>query len=369
MDAVAAFLNPKLEEEIYMNIPPFLPKYQEGKVWKLMKPLYGLKQASRYWYLDISNFLDSIKLKPSKLDPCLFISTDQNWECYVHIHVDDLTILSNNVDQFKKLIKARFEMEVLGPATYILGIEIWQDRTTKTLTLSQMTYVKNLLDDYQMMDCKPVLKPMIPNSRLQEASDQEKQAFKELKINYRQAIGRISYLQVATRGDLSFTTSQLSQFLENPGIKHWLAFKHLLRYLKGTISLALTLGRNSSSLQTFSDADYANCKDTRKLITGYMKMIGSSCINWKSKKQSTISTSSCEAEYKAQFEGGKDLIWIALLLQDLNINVSYSLQLNGYNQGSIALAKNPQVNEQTKHFDTIFHWIQEIIMKKKINIT
>ncbi|MBW0519087.1 hypothetical protein O181_058802 [Austropuccinia psidii MF-1] len=142
------------------------------------------------------------------------------------------------------MIKARFEMEDLGPETYILGIEIWRDRTTKTLTLSQMTYVKNLLDDYQMMDCKPVSTPMIPNSRLQEASDKEKQAFKELKINYRQAIGRISYLQVATRGDLSFTTSQLSQFLENPGIKHWLAFKHLLRYLEGTISLALTLGGN-----------------------------------------------------------------------------------------------------------------------------
>ncbi|MBW0506037.1 hypothetical protein O181_045752 [Austropuccinia psidii MF-1] len=232
-----------------------------------------------------------------------------------------------------------------------------------------MTYVKNLLDDYQMIDCKPVLTPMVPNSRLQEASDEEKQAFKELKINYRQAIGRISYLQVATRGDLSFTTSQLSQFLENPGIKHWLAFKHLLRYLKGTISLALTLGGNSSSLQTFSDADYANCKDTRKSVTGYMTMIGNSCINWKSKKQSTISTSSCEAEYKAQFEGGKDLIWTALLLQDLRVNVSYPLKLNGDNQGAIALAKNPQVNERTKHFDTILHLIQEMIMKKKINIT
>ncbi|MBW0544101.1 hypothetical protein O181_083816 [Austropuccinia psidii MF-1] len=98
-------------------------------------------------------------------------------------------------------------------------------------------------------------------------------------------------------------------------------------------------------------------------------MISNSCINWKSKEQSTISTSSCEAKYKAQLEGGKDLIWTALLLQDLRMTVNYPLQLNGDNQGAIALAKNPQVNERTKHFDTIFHWIQEMIMKRKINIT
>ncbi|MBW0524546.1 hypothetical protein O181_064261 [Austropuccinia psidii MF-1] len=218
------------------------------------------------------------------------------------------------------------------------------------------------------MDCKPVSTPMVPNSRLQEASEEEQRAFEELKITYRKAIGKISYLQVATRGDLSFTTSQLYQFLENPGIKHWKAFEHLLQYLKGTISLALTLGGSSLSLKTFSNADYTNCKETRKSMTGYMTMIFNSCINWKSKKQSTISTSSCEAKYKAQFEGGKDFLWTALLLEDLRININYPLQLNGDNQGAIALAKNPQINKQTKHFNTIFHWIQEMMMKKKINI-
>ncbi|MBW0535158.1 hypothetical protein O181_074873 [Austropuccinia psidii MF-1] len=76
IDAVAAFLNPKLVEQIYMKIPPFIPKYGEGKVWKVRKPLYGLKQASRYSYLDISNHLKSIKPNPRKSGPCLFISTD-----------------------------------------------------------------------------------------------------------------------------------------------------------------------------------------------------------------------------------------------------------------------------------------------------
>ncbi|MBW0547129.1 hypothetical protein O181_086844 [Austropuccinia psidii MF-1] len=105
MDVVAAFLNPKLIDDSYMNIPPFIPKYQEEIVWKLRKPLYRLKQASRYWYLDISNYFKSIELNPSNSDPCLFISTDPDWECYLHVHIDDLKIVSNNVKQLKKLIE------------------------------------------------------------------------------------------------------------------------------------------------------------------------------------------------------------------------------------------------------------------------
>ncbi|MBW0591638.1 hypothetical protein O181_131353, partial [Austropuccinia psidii MF-1] len=120
MDAVAAFLNPALEEEIYMTIPNFLSARSYDKVWQLKKPLYGLKQSSRYWYLELTNFFKSIKLFPSKADPCLFISNDIGWECFVHIHVDDMTIASNKIEKFKSLIVKRFEMEDLGPANFVL---------------------------------------------------------------------------------------------------------------------------------------------------------------------------------------------------------------------------------------------------------
>ncbi|MBW0557062.1 hypothetical protein O181_096777 [Austropuccinia psidii MF-1] len=210
-----------------------------------------------------------------------------------------------------------------------------------------------------MSDCKPVATPMVANSKISAASDTDHQQFLSLNKNYRQAIGRISYLQVATRPDLAFVTSQLSQFLEKPGYTHWVTFKHLLRYLAGTKNLALCLGGDNFSLCTYSDADYANCIDTRLSVSGYLTMVGSTCITWKSKKQSTVSTSSCEAEYKAQYEGCKDLLWSARLLEDLKIPVPRPLQLFGDNQGAISLAKNPQVNERSKHFDVIFHWIQE----------
>ncbi|MBW0591454.1 hypothetical protein O181_131169 [Austropuccinia psidii MF-1] len=87
--------------------------------------------------------------------------------------------------------------------------------------------------------------------------------------------------------------------------------------------------------------------------------MGNSCINWKSRKQNTVSTSSCEVEYKGQYEGAKELLWLARLLVELGISVPMPLQLFGDNQGAMSLAKNPQVNKRSKHFDVIFHWIQE----------
>ncbi|MBW0483806.1 hypothetical protein O181_023521 [Austropuccinia psidii MF-1] len=150
---------------------------------------------------------------------------------------------------------------------------------------------------------------------------------------------------------------------------HWLAFKHLLQYLKSSSSLSIVFGGHSLDLITYTDADYAYFKDTQRLVTGYMTMIGISFINWKGKKQENVSNSSCEAEYKAQFEGMKDLISTVVLLKDRNVLSAYPLELKGDNQGAIALAHNPQVHEKTKHFDTVLHCNQKMIQLRNIDIT
>ncbi|MBW0496166.1 hypothetical protein O181_035881 [Austropuccinia psidii MF-1] len=228
----------------------------------------------------------------------------------------------------------------------------------------------NILEDsYEMKSCKPVSTPMVPNSRLQEATEEETKEFEILNINYQQAVGKISYLQVATRGDLAFVTSQLSQYLVKPGIKHWLAFKHLLQYLQGKKHLMLRLGGMSLSLSVFCDADFANCNGTRKSISGFMMKVGDFCITWKSKKQSTVSTLSCEAEYKAQYEGGKEEIWTGILLKDLGVVIVYTLEVCADNQGANALAGNSQITDRNKHFDIIFHWTQEQIRKNKLRLS
>lgn len=129
MDAVGAFLNGIPEETIFMRPPRGYKVKKLGKsiVLKLKKSLYGLKQSPRCWYSQLKEFFASINFIPSNADACVFISSDPNWKCGVHVHVDDLCIMVINTARFKTLINERFKMEDLGDCTFFLGMRIERD--------------------------------------------------------------------------------------------------------------------------------------------------------------------------------------------------------------------------------------------------
>ncbi|KAL0314991.1 UNVERIFIED_CONTAM: Retrovirus-related Pol polyprotein from transposon RE2 [Sesamum calycinum] len=116
---------------------------------------------------------------------------------------------------------------------------------------------------------------------------------------YRRLIGKILYVGF-TRPDISFAVQQLNQFLQHPTQQHWDDAIHVVRYLKGSSSMALFFpSQNSIQLSAFSDADWAACVDSRRSVTGYCIFLGSLLISWKTNKQNTVSRSSTKAEYRA----------------------------------------------------------------------
>ncbi|MBW0588608.1 hypothetical protein O181_128323, partial [Austropuccinia psidii MF-1] len=108
----------------------------------------------------------------------------------------------------------------------MLGVKI--QRTEEGISLNQQHFTKALLEKYGMGLCKAMVTPLAPNEHLMPATEDKIVAFGKLKANYRSAIGSINYLSTATRPDLSFAVSALSQYLDRPGIKHWQAFLHVL---------------------------------------------------------------------------------------------------------------------------------------------
>lgn len=203
---------------------------------------------------------------------------------------------------------------------------------------------------------------MKPNTRLIKSSDVEHHSFLQLKINYREALGLLNYLSVSTRPDISFTVSQLSQHLEKPGIHHWKAVIHLLRYLAGTQTHGILLrgSDNLSEVDIYTDADFANCTDDRRSYSGYITTLAGSLLSWRAKKQQTVSTSTTEAEYRALFEGVQESVWLKYLFQSLNINLSKRFEIYVDNQSAIALATNPIFQQRSKHIDIVYHWLREI---------
>ncbi|MBW0498325.1 hypothetical protein O181_038040 [Austropuccinia psidii MF-1] len=119
----------------------------------------------------------------------------------------------------------------------------------------------------------------------------------KLKINYRSAIGSINHLSSATPPDLLFAVSTLSQYVETPGLKHWQAFLHVLKYFSGSWDQGLYYPRQTSeTILAFSNTDWGNFNVTRRSTTGYLTCFHHCLVFWKTCKQPSVSISTAKAE-------------------------------------------------------------------------
>lgn len=372
MDVDTAFLYSVLQEEIYMRQPPGFDD-KSGRVCRLRKSIYGLKQANREWYKTLSDFLLSVGFKRSEVDPCVYLKKST----ILFVYVDDMIIAGETdteVEQVSNALKSRFKMKDLGEPQRILGIELKSYKDG--IIMTSEAYIQELLDQYQMQGCRPVATPMDSNTVF--VSRENSKATPEDVRRYQSLIGSLLYAANTTRPDIAYTVSMLSQFLMNPSDEHWRGAKRLLRYLKGTKDVGLFFGYDSevkfngysrgikgAKLSGFTDSDFASCI-TRRSRSGYAFYYGSSLISWMSKKQSLIALSTCEAEYYALTEGGKEAIHLRRLLWELQNQSPYSqdtvseaLIIYCDNQSAITVAKDPAEHKVMKHVDLRYKWIQE----------
>lgn len=168
LDAVTAFLNGQLNEEIYMQKPVH---FEDGstKYCKLHKSIYGLKQASRVWNIISDQVLINFGLQKSTTDQCIYFSLQDEYILILAIYVDDILIFSNNGDIEKKLceeLSSNFRMKYFGNASSILGIRIMRDEEMKTISIDQTQYIREVLERFNMINCNAVISPLEPGIKI-----------------------------------------------------------------------------------------------------------------------------------------------------------------------------------------------------------
>ncbi|GAU15685.1 hypothetical protein TSUD_109430 [Trifolium subterraneum] len=296
LDVDNAFLHGDLDEDVYMKIPQGLEGVAANKACKLVKSLYGLKQASRQWYAKLSKFLTTIGYVQMPADPTLFTKSHDSQFTALLVYVDDVVLTGNCLEEIthtKKHLHEAFGIKDIGILKFFLGLEV--AHSDQGITLCQRKYCLDLLAETGNLGCKPSSIPMDPSHRPHHDDSTPHDNITE----YRALVGKLLYL-TSTRPDIAFPVQQLSQFLDAPTTLHFKAAHKVLRYLKGNPGTGLFFPRDSSlQLSDFSDADWGGCPDSRRSITGYCFYLGKSLICWKSKKQLTVSKSSSEAEYRA----------------------------------------------------------------------
>jgi hypothetical protein len=288
------------------------------------------------------------------------------------IHVDDCLITGNSkqlISDYRQRLDTIFALTDLGGIHWLLGIKIMRDREARTISLSQTTYIDTILERFSLADAKPYATPMVPGAnytRAQAPSDAAEAAYME-KIPYREAIGSLMYAAIATRPDIAFAVSTLSQFLDNPGRIHWEAVKRIFRYLAGTKDYSLTYGNERHHLTGFTDADGA-AQEHRRAISGYAFFIDGGAVSWASKKQELITLSTAEAEYVAATHAAKECIWLQRFIEPLFGPSPAPTTLYCDNQAALHLATGDNYHARTKHIDIRFHFIRQTIADKQITM-
>jgi hypothetical protein len=373
MDVKNAYLQSPVDGDIYVKMPPgYQQKNEAGEelVGKLVKSLYGLRQAARNWYTTIRRWFTEYGLKPSAADPCVFIKREGAGDILVVVlYVDDMMIACNSIKMvagFKQAIGKRFDVKDLGDLKWILGMEVVRDRQRRILSINQKIYVQKMLERFGMAECHGV---RTPADRVIPRLSEDDKPIDSRK--YQSMVGSILYAVVVTRPDMAFIAQNLGRNLQKTGEEHITACKRVFRYMKETMELGITYGkdvRKGSVVVGYCDSDYAGDPDTRKSTTAYVFMLGGGAITWASKLQPTVAISSSEAEYMALAAAVQDAIYLRQLLGDLGFEQREATVICEDNQGCIALAENPVMHKRTKHIDVKHHFIRERVESGEIEV-
>ncbi|GJR70298.1 retrovirus-related pol polyprotein from transposon TNT 1-94 [Tanacetum coccineum] len=361
-------------EVIYMRQPP---GYEQGnKVCLLKKSLYGLKQSPRQWYRRFDEYMLSNGFKRSSYDSCVYYKSYAPGEyIYLLLYVDDMLISCKSkaeIGSTKTLLKREFDMEELGEAKKILGMEIIRDRSRKIPRVSQYGYVSKILNNFRIDNKKSVQMPLGVHFKLslKDCPIRDCDVERMSKVPYANVVGSLMYLMVCTRPDIAYEVSIVSRYLANPGKNHWEAVKWILKYLRGTANVGLVYGTNHSNhvdVTCFVDSDYAKDPNKGSSITAYAFLVQGCVVSWKATLQHVVALLTTEAEYMALTEAAKEAIWVRGLLEELGVELN-SVAVNCDNQGAIHLSQNHVFHKRTKHINVRYHLIIEVLEAKMVEV-
>ncbi|CAI6009526.1 unnamed protein product [Closterium sp. NIES-65] len=253
LDMKNAFLQSKLDRVLYMHQPDYFND-GSGRVCRLLKSLYGLKQSPLLWYLALNDVLVGAGWKKSQVDEALYFKVGEDGvACWVLVYVDDLLAASSSaamLKELKELLEATFELREISPVQTYLELEIVRDRSAGKLWLHQQGYV----------------------DKLRRRFIDEEQTGRTPKTP----------VSVDAYAELTFDDEEAQERQEEE------------------------YRQKSLELVGYVDADDAGDKQNMTSTGGYVFVYGGAAVSWSSQRIKCATLSSTESEYVAATEVGKE---------------------------------------------------------------
>jgi hypothetical protein len=373
IDVETAFLYGDLEEEIYMTIPKGLSEYMDGEDLKgecviLKRSIYGLVQAARAWWKKFTTSLQNIGFVKCASDNCLMMRNNSEGTVIICIYVDDVCCIGeqNAITTAIKDIEAIYAIKRIGELSEFIGVNI--ETKGNKMYLSQEDTIKRLekMFNEEMKNMKEYETPASQNDTVMRPIEKEERLSQEGQSKYRSGVGTLLWLMKHSRPDIANAVREASKVMDGATKAHW---KYLLRIIKYILStrnhtLQYTVNDNHKygiHMRGLCDSDYAGDRDTRKSVTGYVIYLSGCLITWKSKSQKSVTLSSSEAEYVSISEITKDILFVKQVLEFLGQEIESPIKIQVDNIGAIYMAENGASSNQTKHVNTRYHFVRELI--------
>jgi hypothetical protein len=375
-DISTAFLHAAIDVPTFARAPPEI--YGSGKVLKLHRALYGLKNSPLLWQEHLARTLESINFRRLKTDPNLYVH--DSTMTLVVVYVDDLIMTGvaehaeKLFNELAKLVRLKLTCHLMpGTSTTFLGRVIKHEGTHITLTPPD-NYIDGILELVKMTGCKPATTP--GTGGLKQSMLGETVLSPTDHSTYRQVTGKLMWI-VPIRGDIAFACKELSRGLSCPTQKHWGMMKHLLRYLRGTADFGLVLKPSHVLPESYdivmelcvqTDTDWAGDLDTRKSTTGVTMSWNGCNLMTLSRTQQTLALSSGEAELYGLNTGVHEALSVRNLIIEANLANRCEITVFTGSTTAKAIATRTGLSKRTRHVHIKHLWLQELTQTKTVTI-
>jgi len=381
-DIDGAFLNPELEEDIYMSPPPgFEDPKRKGEAIKLIKSIYGLKQSARCWHLMLKKELIALRYTAIDASDCFWqLANGKDLISLIVIHVDDYVHAFSEKWLDNRIVQRFTELwgvSGVGPVKHYLGMHIDYQKGER-VRIDQRAYCERILKRFSFENVKAAPTPLDPAVKLSvedcpaEVNEVDHKLFMEI-------YGSLLYAAVSTRPDIAKAMTALGRFMANPGPAHVIAIKRVLRYVAGTLDRGLkytnkpwlveALGNEvpPHEIINFTDSDWAGDIDTRNSTSATCTFVAGGPVSWLAKLQHIQAQSSGESEYIAMGDGAKDLMYVRNALRELRFYPAFGpTKMLVDSSAALGIASRPGINNKTKHIALRYHFVRHHIADGEI---
>ena len=292
------------------------------------------------------------------------------------MYIDDLLIIGKPETNESTIndLKQYFDITKSTTLDDYLGVQVIKSKDQKRAWLGQPTIIDALTKNFrkEVEKQRITLTPGTPGFIGAKQNEEGARINEDQQQENWSGVGTLPYLTKLSRPDIANAVCELSKSMDGASKLQFREMLRVIKFVLDTKDLSLkmvpTLHNGIWQLEAFSDSDFANDKETRISVYGYVIYFCGIPVAWKSKSMRSVVLSTTEAEYVAISEVVKEIKFVYQLLESMHVKVPLPIKVRVHNIGAIWLANNNGVSERTKHVDTRAHFVRAYVINEVVTI-